>query len=225
MKASVLVIAALGAVYVLSCTGTPTSASFTISTATTKQNQDQTKPAQPAQTGPSEKDGIITFNQGGQLPKGLTMPAETYLKEGEVFVPAYAPDRFEGNWGIGKILTPASAKTKGEAEVLQFYDNKSFWISANWVITKSRPAVAEELQEGMLVLCGKIDDAGRRSYDTWFLGVIKSTDTLYKNEVRLERYPHDAKAVQFSKKVSDIRIIIEPVLKFKKVGSNYMKLP
>ncbi|MCX7949285.1 MAG: hypothetical protein N2509_04140, partial [Treponemataceae bacterium] len=76
----------------------------------------------------------------------------------------------------------------------------------------------------MLVLCGKKDGYGRRHYDSWFLGVVKSTDTLYKGEVTLERYPQDAQPVTFQYKVENIRIILEPQLKFKKVGSNYMKV-
>jgi len=77
----------------------------------------------------------------------------------------------------------------------------------------------------MLVLCGKLNEFGRRSYDTWFLGLVKNTDTLYKGEVQLETYPHDARARTFPWKVERIRIIEKPQLRFKKVGSNYRKVP
>jgi hypothetical protein len=227
MKLSVYILCGF-MMFVFTACGT-TSASLNINTAPSQQSQQQAQSSQKNQTEAPKPQpqpaGVITFDQGGPLPKGVQPPVDTYLKPGEVFVPGYAPDRFEGNWGIGKIITPASEKTKGEAEAVQFYDNKPIWISANFIITKSRPATAEELHEGMLVLCGKIDEYGRRSYDTWFLGVIKSMEYLYKGEILMERYPHDALPKQFQWKLNLIRIIEEPTLRFKKVGNNYMKLP
>ncbi|MCX7655124.1 MAG: hypothetical protein N2Z76_01165 [Treponemataceae bacterium] len=224
--------------WVSSCSGTPSSFSITIGNPPsqgnqTKEGQSQPTPAQQksdassggAQTSPMvQKDGTIVFNQGGSLPSGIQAPVEAYLQPDEVLVTYFNADRFESNYGIGKILTPASEKTKGEAEIQSFYNNNKYWVPGAWIITKSRPAVADELKPGMLVLCGKRDDYGRRNYDSWFLGVVKATDTLYKGEITLERYPHDAQLETFQWKVENIRIILEPQLKFKKMGNNYMKV-
>lgn len=218
------------------CSGTPASFSIRVGNpppqeATPQNTQNQKtaqaaeKPASPAVApAQAQKDGIIVFNQGGPLPAGVTPPEENYLQPEEVLVTYFNADRFESNYGLGKILTPPSDKTKGEAEIHEFYHNGKYWVPGAWIITKSRPAVPEELKPDMLVLCGKKDDYGRRNYDRWFLGVVKSTDTLYKGEVTLEAYPHDAKPVTFQFKVENIRIILEPQLQFKKVGSNYMKV-
>ncbi len=236
-----LMVLALATITLSSCAGGP-KASVSVTKAPQTQSPPQNEPAKTsppatvppqvktppaaAQPQPVPKDGIIVFDQGGPLPAGVTLPKDTYLQPGEVLVTIFNADRFESNYGIGKILTPASEKTKGEAEVLQLYDvNKKVWVPGSWVITQSRPAVAEELKPGMLVLCGKLDQSGRRNYDTWFLGLVKNTDTLYKGEVQLERYPHHAQPVTYQWKVEAIRIIEKPQLRFKKVGSNYMKVP
>jgi hypothetical protein len=213
----------------LGCTGTPDSFSVTVGSPSkaTEQKQEnvpakgpapgqaENKNATVSSTEPIIKDGVVIFYQGGPLAAGIQPPQDTYLKEGEVLVPNYAPDLFEGNWGIGKIITPASPKTKGEAEVLLYYRDRKFWISNNLIIHRSRPAVPEELKPGMLVLCGKIDDAHRRQLDEWFLGVIKNTDTLYKGEVELENYREHFGPKVFQYKVANIRIIEEPILRFK----------
>lgn len=89
---------------------------------------------------------------------------------------------------VAKVLTPASAATKNQAEVVFIHDGSKAW--ANFV-TRSHKAAQSELSIGKDVLflwyhsedSNVSADAYRKS--TWSIGRITSLDYLYKGQVEI----------------------------------------
>jgi len=103
--------------------------------------------------------------------------------DGYVF--AYV-DGLEGRYHSAKIIKPASADTKNQAEVLDMSNgSEKRWAK----VFTSHPAVKSELAVGEVVL---VQDSGFSDPDkdtliatTWTASYITDTSDLYKGEVKV----------------------------------------
>lgn len=97
-------------------------------------------------------------------------------------------DRKEATYYVCKVLTPASAATKNQAEVVFIQDGKKGW--ANF-LTSSHKADKSELAVGKDVLFAwyfqgweSVDlDSYRKT--GWSIGTVTSLDFLYKGQVEV----------------------------------------
>ena len=94
----------------------------------------------------------------------------------------------DGTYWVVKVLTPASAATKNQAQVLRVEDGKEYW--ANFV-TPSHKTVQAQLALGAEVFFLTDDSmnssVNEQSYtqDPWQLGRVTSVDDLYKGQVQI----------------------------------------
>ncbi len=93
----------------------------------------------------------------------------------------------DNTYYTARILTPASAATKNQAEVLFVGSGKKAWSQ---FVIPSHKADEKELQLGMLVLyhvsavSDNMDADYYRKY-YWYVGRISSTDELFKGKVEV----------------------------------------
>jgi hypothetical protein len=132
-----------------------------------------------------------------------------YLKEGEIIACYFDAHLFSAEFGVAKLITPASARTKGKLEVEWLHNShatekgKKAWV--NLAVTKSHPAKPDELKAGGVVLYGATNKMRR--------GVVKEIQKD-RNKVVLEWF-HSPKEKIFTETVdlAIVRIIDEPVMK------------
>lgn len=119
-------------------------------------------------------------------------PAD-YLGEGTVIVSAFGnPIRGAEKLTLGKIVTPASEKTKGQYEV-ELVVSSPDWAAGSriWtenVVLRSHPATGEELTAGQTILMNYWNpaDPSETRNGPWILGVVESTDDLFKKQVSVK---------------------------------------
>lgn len=127
-------------------------------------------------------------------------PAKEYLPvkvDDEVLAPFFDEHVFSGKWALAKIVTPASAETKGEYEV-EFMigtpdlgeGEKRFVKDVIW---KSHPAKKDELKVGMIVITtgDNSEDPSEARTDIWRKAVISD---IKQNAIEVEffhEYPED----------------------------------
>jgi hypothetical protein len=93
------------------------------------------------------------------------------------------------NFYLAKVLTPASAQTKNQAEVIYVRDGKKEWVVN---VLPSHKARKDEMQVGAVVLYpggwAEYDSMGAEEYRKarWELGRITSTDEMFKNVVEVK---------------------------------------
>jgi len=156
-------------------------------------------------------EGAISGALGAVVPTGGgvgaigSAAAVVDFQSGEILASADSHSMFESGFRVAKILTPASAATKNQAEALWISDGKKQWV--NFVVG-SRKATKADLTVGAPVfyLAGWADhekvpaDDYRKDY--WRLGNITSVELLYKNQVEISG---DAYYIEF------LRIPTDPV--------------
>lgn len=121
-----------------------------------------------------------------------TKPAATIggvdFKPDEVLCARYEDPLIDNRFYVAKILTPASAQTKDQAEVLLVGSGEKHWSIA---VIPSHKAGKEELILGNVVFyCYYYnhEDVTDEKYrkETWYLGRISSTDELFKDVVEVK---------------------------------------
>ncbi len=138
--------------------------------------------------------GALTDALGSVVPAGgrtgtvASASAAVDFQSGEVLASAESRSMFDSGFRVAKILTPASAATKNQAEALWISDGKKQWV--NFVVG-SKKAAKPDLVVGAPVfyLAGWADHdkvpAEDYRKDYWRLGNITSVELLYKNQVEI----------------------------------------
>ncbi len=94
----------------------------------------------------------------------------------------------DGTYWVVKVITPASAATKNQAQVIRVEDGKEYW--ANYV-TPTHKTVQAQLALGAQVFFLPQDSTRSNmnettyTQDPWQLGRVTSVDDLYKGEVQV----------------------------------------
>ena len=110
------------------------------------------------------------------------------FRSGEILCSADSGSMMDANFQTAKVLTPASAATKNQAEVVFIYNGQKTWV--NFVVN-SRKAVKSDFAIGATVfyLPGWQSwdemEADRYRQEGWHLGNLTSTDDLFKNRVEV----------------------------------------
>ena len=110
------------------------------------------------------------------------------FQSGEILASPDTRKMVESRYNVAKVLTPASAATKNQAEVVFVHNGTKSWV--NYVLN-SRKATKADLVVGATLfhLAGwaGYDEIGAESYrkDPWELGNITSIEELYKNRVEI----------------------------------------
>lgn len=128
---------------------------------------------------------------GGAATASAAAPVE--FQSGEILASADSRSMFDSAFRLAKILTPASAATKNQAEALWVSDGKKQWV--NYVIG-SRKATKADFVVGAPVfyLRGWADHEKIPADDYrkagWGLGNVTSVELLYKNQVEIDGDPY-----------------------------------
>ena len=110
------------------------------------------------------------------------------FKKDEALCAQYDRPLEDNTFAAAKILTPPSADTKNQAEVLYVGSGEKEWTVA---VIPSHKADKDELTLGRLVFYNDyynhedVTDDKYRKHD-WYLGRISSTDELFKNVVEVK---------------------------------------
>ncbi len=137
--------------------------------------------------------GAVVPSGGGGSSAVASAAAPVEFQSGEILASADSRSMFDSGFRLAKILTPASAATKNQAEALWVSDGKKQWV--NYVIG-SRKATKADFVVGApvfyLVGWANHDKISADSYrkDSWGLGNITSTELLYKNQVEIDGDPY-----------------------------------
>jgi len=129
--------------------------------------------------------GGITARPGGAA--GPVMAGEPDLKPDEVLAAASDDTKvLDADFLAAKILTPASAATKNQAEVI-FVDGKKAW--SNFILPTHKASNAE-LKVGMPLLYSAYANDQNLSAENyrlnkWYFGNITSVDELFKGVVEV----------------------------------------
>lgn len=117
-----------------------------------------------------------------------TASAVADFQSGELLCSSDSGKMTDAIFRAAKVLTPASAATKNQAEALFVADGSKEWV--NYAIN-SRKAVKSDLTVGATVFYlygwSGYDKISADSYrkEHWKLGYISSTDSLYKDMVEI----------------------------------------
>lgn len=132
--------------------------------------------------------GAVVPTGGGGVGAIGSAAAVVDFQSGEILASPDSRSMFDAGFRTAKILTPASAATKNQAEALWVSDGKKQWV--NYVVG-SRKATKADMVVGapMFYLAGWAEhdkipaDDYRKDY--WRLGNITSVELLYKNQVEI----------------------------------------
>ena len=125
---------------------------------------------------------------GGRVGTVASAAAAVDFQSGEILASADSRSMFDSGYDVAKILTPASAATKNQAEALWISDGKKQWV--NYVVGSKKAAKADLVVGApVFYLAGwaEHDKISADSYrkDSWRLGNITSVELLYKNQVEI----------------------------------------
>lgn len=118
-----------------------------------------------------------------------TAPVATAdFQSGEILCSADNRPMNEAGYYVARILTPASAATKNQAEVVFVSDGSKSWV--NYVVNSRKAGKADFVVGATIFYLGgwanhdKVPaDAYRK--DQWWLGNVTSVEYLYKNQVEI----------------------------------------
>lgn len=136
---------------------------------------------------------VVPGGGGGGSSAVASASAPVEFQSGEILASADSRSMFDSGFRLAKILTPASAATKNQAEALWISDGKKQWV--NYVIG-SRKATKADFVVGAPIfsLQGWADhekiSADSYRKDPWKLGNITSVQLLYKNQVEIDGEPY-----------------------------------
>ncbi|MBL8967308.1 MAG: hypothetical protein JNG85_09875 [Spirochaetaceae bacterium] len=137
--------------------------------------------------------GAVTGGLGGGASSGgMTATGSAAVvvdfQSGEILSSSDARSMMDSSFYVSKVLTPASAATKNQAEVVFISDGSKMWVNH---VVGSRKATKADFSIGATVffLAGwaNHDKISSDSYrkDRWDLGNITSVEYLYKNQVEI----------------------------------------
>ncbi len=138
---------------------------------------------------PSSVGNVLGSVAAGNASSNATASAAAPIgfPSGDVLATADS-SQTDGTYWVVKVITPASAATKNQAQVLRVEDGKEYW--ANFV-TPTHKTVQAQLALGSEVYYLPRDSMNssvdEQSYtqDPWQLGRVTSVDDLYKGEVQI----------------------------------------
>lgn len=141
--------------------------------------------AEGALSGALSSIGVGSGGSGGSAVASAASSAAVDFQSGEVLVSTAVGSMIDQYFYVARVLTPASAATKNQAEVVAVRDGRKEWV--NYVIN-SRKAVKDDMIVGKPVFYlhtwDTIESDNYRK-DTWALGYITSTEELYKGRVEV----------------------------------------
>lgn len=111
------------------------------------------------------------------------------FQSGEVLASSDSGAMMDCGYDVAKVLTPASAATRNQTEVVYIQDGRKAW--ANYVVN-SRKAASSDFVVGatLFFLPGwdGYDEISADSYrkDGWQLGTVTSVQDLFKNRVEID---------------------------------------
>ena len=107
------------------------------------------------------------------------------FQSGEVLVSTAVGSMINQYFYVARVLTPASAATKNQAEVVAVSDGSKEWV--NYVINSRKATKADMIVGSPVFYMHTWDTISAENYrkDTWFLGYITSTEELYKGRVEV----------------------------------------
>lgn len=147
----------------------------------------------------SMASGALSGALGAVVPGGggssavASAAAPVEFQSGEILASAGSRSMFDSGFSLAKILTPASAATKNQAEALWITDGKKQWV--NYVVG-SRKATKADFVVGAPIFCldGWADhdkiSADNYRKSNWKLGNVTSVELLYKNQVEIDGEPY-----------------------------------
>jgi hypothetical protein len=122
-----------------------------------------------------------------KIPTGTVIGGGGF-KKGEVLCATQeSRGLLDNTYYVAKVVTPASAATKNQAEVILVYNGKQMWTS---YVIPSHKASKEEIKLGMIVfrhIWASGEDISAESYrkQDWRLGRVSSTDELFKGVIEV----------------------------------------
>lgn len=114
--------------------------------------------------------------------------AQAEFKSGEILCSDDSGSMFNASFFLARVLTPASAATKNQAEVIWISDGSKAWVNH---IVDSRKATGADMQVGAAVLYmpgwAEHDPIPADAYrkETWALGRVTDTSDMFKNLVEV----------------------------------------
>ena len=122
-----------------------------------------------------------------------TIPTGTVIggggfKKGEVLCASHeSRGLLDNTYYVAKVVTPATAGTKNQAEVIFVHNGKQMWTK---YVIPSHKASKEEIKLGMIVfrhVWASGEDISAESYrkQYWSLGRVSSTDELFKGVIEV----------------------------------------
>ncbi len=119
---------------------------------------------------------------------GAVMAGEADFRSGEVLCAVSDQDNvLEASFAVAKVLTPASAATKNQAEVI-FLDGKKAWTK---FVLPTHRATNAEIKVGAPILFNQWASSEKLSADDyrqgrWYFGNVTSVDELFKGVVEVK---------------------------------------
>jgi hypothetical protein len=123
-----------------------------------------------------------------KIPTGAVIGGGGFLK-GEVLCATHeSRGLLDNTYYVAKVVTPASAATKNQAEVILVSNGEKMWTK---YLIPSHKASKEEIKLGKIVFrhtWASGEDISADSYrkQNWSLGRVSSTDELFKGVVEVQ---------------------------------------
>jgi hypothetical protein len=133
-------------------------------------------------------EALSSVGSSGSSGTAAAAPSSVDFQSGEILCSSDSGDMTDSIFKAAKVLKPASAATKNQAEVLWLENGKKAW--ANYVVN-SRKSEKADLAVGQAVFFlygwAEYDEIDSDSYrkGNWKLGYITSVEDLYKNLVEI----------------------------------------
>lgn len=135
-------------------------------------------------------ESLVSGAIAGTMSGGASAAARAVadFQSGEVLASQDSGKIEDASFYVSKVLQPASAATKNQAEVIYVSDGKKYWVN---FIVNSRKADKADFKVGatVLVLPGwdGHDEIPADPYrkDRWVLGNVTSVEELFKNRVEV----------------------------------------
>jgi hypothetical protein len=133
--------------------------------------------------------GSITGGASSSVASASASTVAVDFQNGEVLSSPDARKMMEAGYYVSKVLTPASAATKNQAEVVFIGDGKKSWV--NYVVNSRKATKADYTVGATVFYLGGWANHDKISADTyrksgWALGTITSTEELFKNLVEID---------------------------------------
>ncbi len=154
----------------------------------------------------------MTGCRSGGSPRGDVPAAGTPVEAYDILAAYYGSHEWgETEYAFAKMLTPATAASRGEAEVIFFASEFGEKVWTNHYF-RSRPAGKGDLKKGAVVFFTKFDPATpeERMKSGWLLGVIENTTELDRGFIAVTLYSPGFEGSKTKRKaLNNIRLPLE----------------